>query len=706
MKRIFLFVLLTMISCKLIAQRTLKTWDGGGGNNRWDNAANWQPDGVPGFDSIILDNRAVTGNYQVVFPDTALGRVLWKIMVSPDSTRNRRIQLILPSTNRATLAVQAANIELTKGAVLRHSGGAEGREQLSILGSFKVKKGAEYIHNTGATHNFFLLEFIELEGSVLFNVPASSYYINLRCLCNMRKVTLDASAAPAGAIEYTSDVDPAATDTFIIATGSTYTMLNSTRLQVANLVINGTLNLDASSREFSLLFKPYDGAKHASLSGSGTLRTGVRRIDYNTSGDITMHLRRNLDLNDALHSFNLNPNSTLDMGSFLLTGVGGFRMFSNSKLQIGSPDGIWASHAFGNIRTLFRFYNANATYEYTSSGLQHTGDGLPADVKQIILNKPSGELLLTRSTIVRSNIKLLGGKLKTTADKLLTYSGDNDYGSPENLYGDHYGWEQSFIDGPVAIVFPSAGHLRIFPVGKGNTFAPFIVLKRNAGNITYTGEYFPETYPGVTAVNSSLHHISRIEYWTLRSSSATTATDAADDASLFLTWRPMSRIGFSLADRRNLRIARYENSDFRLRWEAQPLSGTVGTPSGFLSDYTAFLPTLVTDFSPQYFTLGSLTEANPMFVLDPLPVTRRGQTIMEEKANAVLYPNPVQHVLNVNIADASTLEIINPAGQIVKKQFGRTGNISRVDMSGLPAGTYFLRVFNNAEQHVYPFVKQ
>lgn len=701
MKKNLLVACIMLASCAIVAQHPLKKWDGGGRNNRWDNAANWQPNGVPGFDSIVLDNSLVTSNYQVVFPDTALGRVLFKITVMPDTTSGRKIELILPATNSVASAVQVGNIELRKGAVLRHSGGGgSGISQIDILGSFRVKRGAEYIHNSQSRHNF-LLTFTELDGTVRFKVPAYSYNIDLNCLCNKRNIIFDGSAAPAGASEiiYTTEFDTGPVDSLIIGERALFEMYYMGQTIVAaHIVVDGTLDLRGSARDFNIFFQPWDGSPDASLSGSGTIAIDGRRIDYNIPSGVNFQLKRNLHLGYLIHSFNLNAGGTLEMGSHTITGTGTFKTKANSKLQIGSPDGIWATAAYGNVQTATRIFDDSTSYEYKSSGIQHTGDGLPATIQQLIINKPSGDLQLTRSTTVRSNIKLLRGKLKTTASKLLTYHGDNDYGSPGNLYGNHYGWENSFVDGPMAFVFPGAAHIRVFPIGKGSHFAPFMLLKKNAGTITYTAEYFPSATT-VFAVASPLHHISRIEHWTIRSSSPTTATDAADDANIWLTWRPMSRIGSSGTDRLNLRVARMENSGTTPpRYIAQTFTGPIGTPTGYHYDYMMYLQTVVTDFSPEFFTLGSLTAGNPMTPLDPFPVTRRGQTIAE--TNAILYPNPVENLLHVNIPGA--IEIINAAGQVVIK----TSNQRRIDMSRLPAGTYFLRAYKNAQPEIYPFVKR
>lgn len=688
------------------AQAFLRFWKGGGGDARWDNPANWFPYGVPGtnsisHDSVVLDNRIVSYDYTVVFPNDRLPFTMSYIIVAPDTARGLTIQLILPPTNLEFEAVQVSTFELRKGAIMRNSGGRTSQHQIKLWDRFVLRRGSEYVHNSESRIDFFTAI---VEGTIRFNVPAFEYVLNLGGLHGKRKVVLEGNATPdpTRGIAYTL-LSAGMTDTLIIDS-RTHLKHIGTKFQVANLVIDGVLDLTGSDRDFDLRLLPYDDTKNASLSGSGAILTNSRRIDINSPGDgATLLLQRDLYLGYPLHSFILNDGATLDMGDKIIRGSGVFRSGLNTKMIIGSRDGIWASSPFGNVQTATRIFNDNAKYEYNGSGLQHTGDGLPASIAELIINKPTGEVRLTRPTTVRNRLGLLKGRLITSAASLLTYHGGNEYGSPENLYDNHYGWEQSFVSGPMAIRIDGVGWVSVIPVGKGNTFAPVILVKRNAGPVTYNIEYFQSTVPAVTAVEAPLHHISRVEYWTIRSDVATTVINPADDSYVYLSWRPLSRIASTPAGRMNLRVARYENSDFRLRWEQVSHGGIIGTPSGSNYGFTSFVHSNATDFSPEKFTLGSLTTDNPMAPIELPFVVRRVQEIKE--TNTILYPNPVTSVLQVNVA-ASAIEIINPAGQLVKKQTVSAGNKINVDMSGLPGGTYFLRVFNNGKPVTYPFVKQ
>ena len=84
-------------------------------------------------------------------------------------------------------------------------------------------------------------------------------------------------------------------------------------------------------------------------------------------------------------------NGTLICGAYFISGTGDFYLGSSGTLQIGSPDGIAASGAAGNIRvTGARTFSQFANYVFNGSAAQVTGNGLPATVKNLTINNSSG----------------------------------------------------------------------------------------------------------------------------------------------------------------------------------------------------------------------------------------------------------------------------------------------------------------------------
>lgn len=97
----------------------------------------------------------------------------------------------------------------------------------------------------------------------------------------------------------------------------------------------------------------------------------------------------------------VDSSGVLDLGTNTISGTGEFRLFKYGTIRIGSPDGITASSATGNIQTTTRSYNYNnynlGTFVYNGTGTQNTGDGLPSgtdSIRVLIINNPTGTITL------------------------------------------------------------------------------------------------------------------------------------------------------------------------------------------------------------------------------------------------------------------------------------------------------------------------
>ena len=71
-----------------------------------------------------------------------------------------------------------------------------------------------------------------------------------------------------------------------------------------------------------------------------------------------------------------------------------------------------------------------------------------------------------------------------------------------------------------------------------------------------------------------------------------------------------------------------------------------------------------------------------------------------------IYPNPVANVLNVNqLSSSGTLEVFDTFGNKVMEK-NTTLQTESLDCSHLNAGVYFLKISNNQQTTVKPFVKK
>lgn len=143
----------------------------------------------------------------------------------------------------------------------------------------------------------------------------------------------------------------------------------------------------------------------AATSYPGQLGPNFRAL-IGASHQIT--LDTNLVVNNAPPNVSIvtvDSSGVLDLSTNTISGTGEFRLFKYGTIRIGSPDGITASSATGNIRTTTRSYNYNnhnlGTFVYNGAGAQNTGDGLPSgtdSIRVLIINKPSGTLTLNAAS--------------------------------------------------------------------------------------------------------------------------------------------------------------------------------------------------------------------------------------------------------------------------------------------------------------------
>jgi Protein of unknown function (DUF1573)/Secretion system C-terminal sorting domain len=107
-----------------------------------------------------------------------------------------------------------------------------------------------------------------------------------------------------------------------------------------------------------------------------------------------VRLLQNLPVTNASNLLTVGSTGTLDFNGFNVTGTAGFSLVAGGTLKITSPDGISASSVVvGNVRTsaATRNFPNGATYWYTGTTAQITGDGVPTTngTKNIICDNPT-----------------------------------------------------------------------------------------------------------------------------------------------------------------------------------------------------------------------------------------------------------------------------------------------------------------------------
>ena len=605
MRRIGVWILMHLMSSGLFSQQK---WDGGGGDDQWQTAANWSPDGVPAKGAmVLLDNSMVQDSYMVKLPGGNISVSLTSLHMLPATAK--KIILHLPNTNTGSpgLLVTGAgeSLWLGEGAEMRNSSGASSGESLALTGFMHIGNGAKYVHNT-LRGNAKIIDRLSISagtelGVFEFDVPGGAGYTVSLTGNTFGSLSFSAMAA-GGTKSYSGSgaSDLLINGNWLIGSGVTLTSTMTANIRLkGDLDLIGTLAVSPVTTGTigrSILFAD---KTPAAIKGNGniTLQKNFRNMELLAGKILT--LERDISLPFAGQQFLSRDSSTLKLGIHVLTGDGSFRNEQGAILEIGSADGITKTGILGNIRTSSRLFHKDAIYHFTGSGNQMTGDGLPDTIRGLGSDKIQGELVLSKPTHVAGALTLSSGNIRTGMENLLSFSGSQISGK-KNMYGDSTGgWEKSFVNGPFRWVTTSAGTGRI-PVGADTVFAPVILVKKNAGYTAYRVVYHNVPFDKSFLVSDPpLEKVSREEYWDISVDSGSIHTDA----SLMFSWRRPADSQATNAWSSRLRIAQYEDRGNGLQWELLGLAPEV-TGNGIRGYINSNHPT--TQFTPFTLAFSSL----------------------------------------------------------------------------------------------------
>ncbi|MEZ4805263.1 MAG: T9SS type A sorting domain-containing protein [Bacteroidia bacterium] len=308
----------------------------------------------------------------------------------------------------------------------------------------------------------------------------------------------------------------------------------------------------------------------------------------------------------------------------------------------------------------------------------------------------------------------------------------------------------------------------VFPIGKGSVYAPVSISAPSNSGHHFTAEYFNTSYSN-TNVNSSLDHVSVVEYWTLD------RTNGSSNVNVTLSYEN-PRSG-QITNLTQLRIARYSGGT----WSSVGGSTTGNTSVGSISTTSA-----QNNFGE--FTLGSSSALNPLPVkliefnskvilnsvklewatsfevnnknfeveksndgkiwIKIAEVTAVGNSEVIQKyevfdfspvqgvqyyrlkqndlngsftrseivfANyettnkVVLYPNPSSSNLNIKLqtedGELCNYTIIDQMGKILKKWTSESNVVQNVNIEGYKNGFYTLKVESKGKVSIHTFIK-
>ena len=322
-----------------------KKWDGGGGDNLWNNALNWADDQEPADgDAVVLDNSVVSGSYTVQLPAGTSAVTVKSIIILPSAGNN--IELILPSTNTVVPALiitgPGYGLDIGNGGIFRNASGASSGTPASIADSIRIRNGGRYVHNTERAHasNVQVLSAAPgtEEGIMEFDVPDVSSTISLSGR-TFGRLILKAATVLGGALKYTAAGTNGVhirSDLEIDAGVTCGLNFSDTIIVDGNFLNAGTLDLGNTARSVVLAIKKDIVQTTAGViteTGTGTqqiLLNGNTPQKINIPGDIL----NNVEL--KINAADVSLMSPLTINYRLILKKGIVNTSSDAVLTIGS----------------------------------------------------------------------------------------------------------------------------------------------------------------------------------------------------------------------------------------------------------------------------------------------------------------------------------------------------------------------------------
>lgn len=743
-----------------ITANAQKFWDGGAGTSAWSDAANWQPDGVPGSgDDVILDHQWINSSYAVRLPGGAITVTVSSLQLTPSQGE---IMLELPSTNTAnpglSLTKASTSLLINAGGIVVNASGASAGGGILLAGSLTIFNGGKYIHRTSRS-NAALIDKLVVgvgteKGIFEFDVPGTAGYTV--SLTGNNFGSLSFRAAAAGAIKsYSGSGSGTLTirgDLLVDTNAQVTSTLTADLVLAGNLTIHGRLTLQPTTTGTVARRLRFIGPQ-ATLSGTGALVLGAHFRNLEIAPEATLSLQRNVSLTLPTHQ--LVCRGGLDFEEFQVDGTGAFILSDTGRIFIRHPEGLSAHLDQGPVRTITRSFSSHATYIFDGPMTQATGDGLPDSVSALGINNPD-HLLLLKNLYIRDSLLLLKGRIVSTLPHLLTL-GPCKVHSPASRYGPgNEGHEKSFIEGPVRLHL-TQGKPVLAPVGTDSIFAPIRLTKIDPGEAFRTLTYLSTPGANTTTI-APLLRVSQREHWQLDE-------PLASPVKAELSVRPWS-ISLSPVEKSS---AAYLASSWNAFGDPSGGSGYYWLhPNDTIQGSTAFsigaieqaiiLPLGFLHFSGReemsgvvlaweadenrqpvhykvlrsadgvHFTeIGSLASSGRSRVkhqwqdLSPPPsayykvTIQSGNSILTTKTiriiralgGSIIYPNPAKEVLNINFSFSSStyeVEIVSINGTVCKKFVCNTA-IRQVRVGDLKRGFYLFRLKDGTDWITLPFTK-
>jgi len=291
-----------------------KKWDRDAGDDNWSSGNNWDPNGVPGInDIVVLDNAHVSNNYTVNLGQNLTDTTIQSLKIQPGT--NDSIQVNRKS-GLSTFKIGGSGTVLT----IDEGGQFTDSTNEGLPKNFKNNNGTMLIKAGGvyeATNNSSQFNTSDLvsainsasssEGEIIFESIGQS--ISVSGQTYPTSLTLKSKAG--SAISYTTrgsnpfTVEGNLTIESHVTYDGTARSFGGNIIIKGDLIVNGTLNLNSNEQEIK-----FKGTGVQNLQGVSS----INNIEVNNGDDVqlnqTVKIKDTLKLTDGIVKFT-NSNDTL-----------------------------------------------------------------------------------------------------------------------------------------------------------------------------------------------------------------------------------------------------------------------------------------------------------------------------------------------------------------------------------------------------------
>lgn len=323
----------------------------------------------------------------------------------------------------------------------------------------------------------------------------------------------------------------------------------------------------------------------------------------------------------ALGNTVVQSGGRMTFGTEILTGTGNFTAQNNSRLVIGSADGVSSSGIIGNIQVNGTRTIANGTVlEYNGSGNQQAGN-LASAIDSLIVNTSTGDLLLSANLTVNTRIIFTSGRIRLGANNLTIGSAGVLTGVGSSSY----------------VVTNGAGSLRrtvqnnatniLYPVGSITSYTPAQV-QLNATSVTDIISV--RVFDGVLANGTSGGNLTTSmvdRTWVVAE-----AVAGGSNATLSLTWNASDEVGSF--NRNNSGVSFYRNTPASWMAPAAYVAATGSNP------FTLIRSGLTLSTTPTAFAVGdNLANSTLPVQLTKLIANKAGEDVIVNWSTASEFNN-------------------------------------------------------------------